>query len=79
MRGRVRTLVGSHEPHRGFWSLFKRGSYRVYHKMAGERPHRYLCEFTRRAGTHGTDTMNQMECMARRKVGKTRTCKRLTA
>lgn len=63
----------------GSWSLFKRGSYGIYHGMTGEHLYRYLCKFRGRAGIRGTDTMDQMECMIRRMVGKARTYKRLTA
>jgi hypothetical protein len=63
----------------GFWALFKRGSYGIYHRMTGEHLHRYWREFTGRAGIRGTDTMDQMECLIRRRVGEARTYKSLTA
>ena len=63
----------------GFWSLFKRGYYGIYHRMTVKHLHRYLNEFTGRAGIRSMDTMDQMELMARHMDGKTLTYKRLTA
>ena len=63
----------------GFWSLFKRGYYGIYHRMTVKHLHRYLHEFTGRAGIRGMDTMDQMEFMARHMAGRTLTYKRLTA
>lgn len=63
----------------GFWSLFKRGYYGIYHRMTAKHLQRYLNEFAGRAGIRGMDTIDQMEHMVRRMDGKTLTYKRLTA
>ena len=57
----------------GFWSLFKGGYCGIHHRMAGEHLHRYLNEFTGRAGFRSIDTMDQMENTVGRMVGKTLT------
>ena len=63
----------------GFWSLFKRGYYGIYHWMTGKHLHRYLNEFTGRAGIRSMDTMDQRGHMVRNMDGKVLTYKRLTA
>ncbi len=63
----------------GFWSLFKRGYYGIYHRMTGKHLHRYLHEFSGRAGIRSLDTMEQLGHMVRHMDGKVLTYKRLTA
>ena len=58
VRGSVRT-----DSIEGFWSLFKRLYYGIYHRMTGKHLHQYLNEFTGRTGIPGMDTMDQMEYM----------------
>ncbi len=63
----------------GFWSLFKRGYYGIYHRMTVKHLHRYLIEFSGRAGIRSLDTMDQLGHMVRNMDGKVLTYKRLTA
>ena len=63
----------------GFWSLFKRGYYGIYHRMTVKHLHLYLNEFTGRAGIRSRDTLDQMAYMARYMDGKTLKYRRLTA
>ena len=62
----------------GFWSLFECGYCGIHHWMTTKHLHRYLNEFSGRAGICSIDTMEQMEYIVRRMVGKTLTNKRLT-
>ncbi len=62
----------------GFWLLFECGYCGIHHSMTTKHLHRYLNKFSGRAGICSIDTMEQMECMIRRMVGKTLTNKRLT-
>ena len=63
----------------GFWSMFKRGYYGIYHRMTGKHLHRYLNEFSGRAGIRSLDTMDQLGHMVRNMDGKVLTYKKLTA
>ena len=53
-----------------FWSLLKRGYHGIYHKMSPEHLDRYIAEFVARYNIRESDTMEQMENLARRMVGK---------
>ena len=48
----------------GFWSLSMRGYYGIYHRMTINHLHRYLNEFTGRAGIRDMDTLGQMAHIA---------------
>ena len=53
-----------------FWSLLKRGYHGTYHKMSVKHLNRYVGEFSGRHNSRGSDTLSQMNLMARGMDGK---------
>ena len=53
-----------------FWATLKRGYYGTYHKMSKKHLGRYVNEFSGRHNVRPLDTIDQMEDLAARLVGK---------
>ena len=53
-----------------FWSMLKRAHKGVYHKISAKHLHRYVDEFAGRHGVRERDTIDQMETVVSRMVGK---------
>ena len=53
-----------------FWSMLKRAHKGVYHKISAKHLQRYVDEFAGRHGVRELDTINQMEVVASRMIGK---------
>ena len=53
-----------------FWAMLKRGYYGTYHRMSVKHLQRYVDEFAGRRGIRMLDTIDQMQVVARRMVGK---------
>lgn len=61
-----------------FWAVLKRGYYGVFHYMSEKHLHRYVSEFSGRQNM-GHDTMNALEEVALKMMGRRLTYKRLIA
>ncbi len=53
-----------------FWSLLKRGYHGTFHKMSPKHLHRYVHEFAGRHNTRDWDTVDQMNTVVTRMVGR---------
>lgn len=53
-----------------FWSLLKRGYHGTYHLMSEKHLNRYVDEFSGRHNVRSMDTIDQLQLMAKRMVGK---------
>ena len=53
-----------------FWSMLKRGHYGIYHQMSPTHLGRYVTEFSGRHNARPSDTIDQMEKMAKATYGK---------
>ena len=62
-----------------FWSMLKRAHKGVYHKMSAKHLQRYVDEFAGRHGMRDRDTIDQMEAVVSRMVGKRLMYKELVA
>lgn len=62
-----------------FWSMLKKGYHGTYHKMSKKHLQRYVNEFSGRHNLRPKDTIEQMETLAYRMIGKTLSYKELIA
>ena len=53
-----------------FWAMLKRGYKGIYHKMSPKHLQRYIVEFQERYSSKAMDTINRMESIVKRGVGK---------
>ena len=60
-----------------FWSMLKRAHKGVYHHFSVKHLQRYVDEFAGRHGVRELDTINQMEVVASRMIGKRLSYRRL--